>query len=64
MEMQKENLELSMLRATAVRQYLVKKGLDGSKVMIIPMGESDPVSGVNDSKGDSRDRRLISFLQP
>ena len=54
----KQNLELSMRRATAVRQYLIRKGLDGNKVIIIPMGESDPVSGVDDNKGDSRDRRV------
>jgi len=55
----KRNMELSMRRATAVRQYLVSKGMDGEKVMIIPMGESDPVDGADaDPKGDSKDRRV------
>lgn len=55
----KTNMALSMRRATAVRQYLVNKGLDGSKVTLIPMGEEDPTDGANAStKGDSKDRRV------
>lgn len=55
----KRNMELSMRRATAVRQYLVNKGLDGSKVVLIPMGEEDPTDGNRGSaSGDSKDRRV------
>lgn len=55
----KKNMELSMRRATAVRQYLVDKGLDGSNVTIIPMGEEDPTDGSKaSSAGDSKDRRV------
>lgn len=61
----KRNMELSMRRAAAVRQYLVSKGLDGSNVTIIPMGEEDPTDGSKaSSKGDSKDRRVdIIFTQ-
>ncbi len=55
----KKNMELSMRRATAVRQYLVSKGLNGRDVTIIPMGEDDPTDGANTSAdGDSKDRRV------
>jgi type IX secretion system PorP/SprF family membrane protein len=55
----KKNMELSMRRAAAVRQYLVGKGLDGSDVTIIPMGEEDPTDGTKaSSDGESKDRRV------
>lgn len=55
----KKNMELSMRRATAVRQYLVNNGLDGDAVTLIPMGEEDPTNGTKaSSNGESRDRRV------
>jgi outer membrane protein OmpA-like peptidoglycan-associated protein len=52
-------MELSLKRATAVRQYLVGKGLDGNDVIVIPMGEEDPTDGqAASSAGDSKDRRV------
>jgi len=55
----KKNMELSMRRAAAVRQYLVSKGLNGDDVTIIPMGEEDPTDGAKaNSGGDSKDRRV------
>ena len=55
----KRNMELSLKRATAVRQYLVGKGLDGNDVIVIPMGEEDPTDGqAASSAGDSKDRRV------
>jgi type IX secretion system PorP/SprF family membrane protein len=53
----KKNMALSMRRAAAVRQYLINKGLDGSSVTIIPMGEEDPTNGTK-SGSESRDRRV------
>lgn len=55
----KKNMELSMRRATAVRQYLVNKGLDGDAITLIPMGEEDPTDGTKASTaGDTKDRRV------
>ncbi len=55
----KKNMELSIRRATAVRQYLVNKGFNGADVTIIPMGEEDPTHGADaSSSGDSKDRRV------
>lgn len=61
----RKNMELSMRRATAVRQYLVGKGIDGSNITLIPMGEEDPTDGASASRGgDSKDRRVdIIFTQ-
>lgn len=55
----KKNMELSMRRAAAVRQFLVDKGVDPNTITIIPMGEEDPVDGAKaSSSGDSKDRRV------
>lgn len=55
----KKNMELSMRRAAAVRQYLVNKGLDGEAITLIPMGEEDPTDGTKAStSGDTKDRRV------
>jgi type IX secretion system PorP/SprF family membrane protein len=53
----KKNMELSMKRATAARQYLVNKGMVGDDVMIIPMGEEDPTDGA-EGANESKDRRV------
>ena len=55
-----KNMQLSMQRAAAVRQYLISKGLDGNQITLIPMGESDPTKGAaaNAKQGNSFDRRV------
>ena len=60
-----KNMELSMKRATAVRQYLIGKGISGRDITIVPMGEEDPMEGTSDTEtDDSRDRRVdVIFTQ-
>jgi OOP family OmpA-OmpF porin len=56
------NKELSQKRASAVKDYLAKKGVDEAKVRAEGRGESQPVTG-DQCKGLSGPK-LISCLQP
>jgi OOP family OmpA-OmpF porin len=53
---------LSEERAKAVREYLAAHGVDGTKIAVLGVGSSEPVTG-SQCKG-LRGTRLISCLQP
>ena len=53
-----ENMALSKRRAEAVRDYLVSKGHDGSKMLITGMGESAPVASNDTKEGRAQNRRV------
>lgn len=57
----KYNQKLSERRATQVRDYLVSKGVDASRLTAAGKGESDPVVACDDVKGR---KKLIECLQP
>lgn len=52
------NNELSQRRAQAVKDYLVSKGADESKLMIKGMGEADPIATNETEQGRFRNRRI------
>ncbi len=54
------NQELSVKRSNAVREYLISKGIDGSKLIITGRGEYDPV---NDNSTDIKrnENRRVEF---
>lgn len=52
------NMELSQERANAVKEYLVSKGVDGSKLMTKGMGETDPIATNATEQGRFRNRRI------
>ena len=54
------NLKLSKQRADAVRDYLVSKGVDKTKIETIGMGEKQPVVQCNQKEM----KALIACLQP
>jgi OmpA-OmpF porin, OOP family len=58
----KHNQQLSERRAGAVRDYLVAKGLDGSRIAVSGVGTSEPITG-SQCQG-LRGNSLISCLQP
>lgn len=53
-----ENMALSKRRATAVRDYLVSKGHDSSKLVISGMGETAPVASNDTKEGRAQNRRV------
>jgi outer membrane protein OmpA-like peptidoglycan-associated protein len=54
----KYNMDLSIKRAKAVRDYLVQTGLDSSNVTIKGMGESKPIASNNTAQGRAENRRV------
>ena len=55
------NLRLSERRAKTVKNYLIKKGVDGGKMVDKGRGESEPVV---QCKGNKATKKLIRCLQP
>ena len=53
----KANMELAIRRGSAVRQYLMEKGVNAQKIYVIPMGEYNPLKG-DPKKMETRDRRV------
>ena len=53
----KLNMELAIRRGSAVRNQLIKLGLKPEKLIVIPMGEHNPMNG-DPTKVDRRDRRI------
>jgi hypothetical protein len=49
---------LSKLRAASVRDYLISKGLDASKVVTSGMGETIPIASNDTEEGRARNRRV------
>ena len=60
------NRKLSDRRAASVRNYLVNKGVDASRVQSVGRGESEPVVGCGNVKGKERgsNKALVECLQP
>lgn len=52
------NLDLSRQRAEAVKEYLVSKGVDASKLTTKGAGESNPVADNSTEQGRFRNRRI------
>ena len=52
------NLELSQARADAVRDCLISQGVDGSRLVAVGHGESDPIANNNTARGRSENRRV------
>jgi outer membrane protein OmpA-like peptidoglycan-associated protein len=52
------NLKLSQARAEAVRDYLVKKGVDSSRLTPVGFGESKPIADNGSKEGRAQNRRV------
>ncbi len=52
------NLELSQRRADAVRELLIKKGIDASRLMARGYGEIKPIGDNRTRKGQEQNRRI------
>jgi outer membrane protein OmpA-like peptidoglycan-associated protein len=52
------NLELSQKRAESVRQYLIKGGIDPTRVTAIGIGEEEPMAPNSTPEGRALNRRI------
>jgi len=52
------NLNLSIQRATAVKRYLINKGVQGARIRVKGEGESKPVGDNNTKEGRAKNRRV------
>jgi OOP family OmpA-OmpF porin len=52
------NLDLSLRRAQAVREYLVETGVPADKLRVIGRGEADPIAPNTTAEGRAQNRRV------
>ena len=55
---EKDNMSLSKLRAASVRDYLISKGHDASKMITTGKGETQPVASNDTKEGRAKNRRV------
>lgn len=58
-----KNLTLSQNRANAVKAYLIRKGVDSSKLTALGFGESKPVDTNDTKEGRTKNRRVEFSIQ-
>lgn len=60
------NLELSRLRAKAVKAYLVSRGIDAERIRSVGKGAAEPIAACTEVPGpaDKSNQRLVACLQP
>jgi outer membrane protein OmpA-like peptidoglycan-associated protein len=56
-----KNQQIAYTRAANVRKYLTSKGIDASKMEIVPLGEYKTLSGTD--KSNMKDRRAEIFIR-
>ncbi|MCL4134995.1 UNVERIFIED_CONTAM: hypothetical protein GTU68_058956 [Idotea baltica] len=56
------NQYLSKRRAESVKTYLVKKGMDASKLETVGYGEKSPTATNNTAAGRAKNRRVVIKL--
>jgi OOP family OmpA-OmpF porin len=54
----KYNMKLSQRRAEAVRDYLVKLGVNSKKMKVSGMGETKPIASNKTKEGRTKNRRV------
>ena len=55
---EKDNMSLSKLRAASVRDYLISKGVDASKIITTGKGETSPIASNETKEGRAKNRRV------
>jgi outer membrane protein OmpA-like peptidoglycan-associated protein len=58
------NQPLSLNRATAVRDYLVTRGVDSNKISAVGMGSSHPLLDNRNAENRANNRRVEIIIQP
>ena len=61
----KFNMELSINRANAVKNFLIKQGVDPTLLKVVGHGETKPIKSNDTEKGRAKNRRVeINFIKP
>jgi len=55
---ERDNMSLSKLRAASVRDYLISKGHDASKMLTTGLGETRPIASNDNKEGRAKNRRV------
>jgi outer membrane protein OmpA-like peptidoglycan-associated protein len=58
----KHNQKLSLRRAEAVRDYLVKLGVAGGRIVVIGQGASEPIASNETREGRAQNRRVVLLV--
>jgi outer membrane protein OmpA-like peptidoglycan-associated protein len=58
------NVELSQKRADAVRDYLVKRGIDSARIRGQGIGQTRPIADNTTQEGRANNRRVEIIVQP
>ena len=58
------NMDLSRRRAEAVRNLLMQRGVDGSRMEVVAFGESSPVATNATEAGRQMNRRVVIMIAP
>src|SRR5205823_3839190 len=54
----KENKDLSLRRAQSCRDYLVSKGIDAARIVVVGHGEEMPIASNLSEEGRQQNRRI------
>ena len=54
---EQDNQSLSLRRAEAVRQAIIDRGADGTRISAVGLGETSPIDTNNTEEGRARNRR-------
>jgi OOP family OmpA-OmpF porin len=60
---QKANQALSLQRAQAVKNWLVKKGIPSSRLRTVGRGENEPVASNKTKEGRAENRRMEFYVE-
>jgi outer membrane protein OmpA-like peptidoglycan-associated protein len=57
------NMRLSLDRANAVREHLITRGLEGSRLRAVGRGEQEPLVSNDSAEGRANNRRVVLVIQ-
>jgi peptidoglycan-associated lipoprotein len=58
----RDNLDLSLQRAQAVRQRLIEEGVDASRVAVVPLGRTERLASCEEPDCRAQNRRSVTLV--